>query len=232
MKYESAFKPLQGNPAFFWVRASRGPFHLRQKTQSPSHLPISEGRLLLRCLLKVGLHLQSKTGSHSHLQMIWGARNIRQAALLKLMVLDTRDGCLRESLEVPKGSQATFSVWCGSRGGYGVNEREIGLISIWFWLHRAIFHSWGDIIVLLILWQLGTLWSSIKQIESPYVFDWENAISLDTMKGNRASSRREGKVSWVFSICGRNLGYILKLRRGCPFETGFCSVKSGHLSRY
>ena len=35
---------------------------------------------------------------------------------------------------------------------------------------------------------LGTLWSSIKQIEAPYVFDWENAIALDTMQGNRASS--------------------------------------------
>ena len=42
MKYEPAFKPLQGNPAFFSVRASRGPLHLRQKTQSPSHIPISE----------------------------------------------------------------------------------------------------------------------------------------------------------------------------------------------
>ena len=42
MKYEPAFKPMQGNPAFFWVRASRSPFHLRQKTQSPSHIPISE----------------------------------------------------------------------------------------------------------------------------------------------------------------------------------------------
>ena len=79
---------------------------------------------------------------------------------------------------------------------------------------------------------LGTLWCSIKQIEVPYVFDWENAIALDTMQGNRASSRREGKVSWVFSSCGRNLGYILELGRGCPFETGVCSVKSGHLSRY
>ena len=27
-----------------------GIFHLRQKTQRPSHIPISEGRLLLRCL--------------------------------------------------------------------------------------------------------------------------------------------------------------------------------------
>ena len=79
---------------------------------------------------------------------------------------------------------------------------------------------------------LGTLWSSIKQIEVPYVFDWENAIALDTMQGNRASSRREGKVSLVFSSCDRNLGYILELRRGCPFETGVGSVKSGHLSRY
>ena len=79
---------------------------------------------------------------------------------------------------------------------------------------------------------LGTLWSSIKQIEAPYVFVWENAIALDTMWGNRASSRGEGKVSWVFSSCGRSLGYIVELRQGGPFETGVCSVKSGHLSRY
>ena len=89
MKYEPTFKPLQGNPDFFKVRASRGPFHLRQKTQSPSHIPISEGRLLLRCLGKVGLPLQSKTGNHSHPEMILGARNIPQAALLKLMILYT-----------------------------------------------------------------------------------------------------------------------------------------------
>ena len=30
---------------------------------------------------------------------------------------------------------------------------------------------------------LGTLWISIKQIEATYVFDWENAIALDTMQG-------------------------------------------------
>ena len=79
---------------------------------------------------------------------------------------------------------------------------------------------------------VGSLWSSIKQIEAPFVFEWENAIVLDTMQGNRATSGGEGKVSWVFSSCGRNLGYILEFRRGCPVETGVCSVKSGHLSRY
>ena len=66
-----------------------------------------------------------------------------------------------------------------------------------------------------------------QAIEAPYVFDSENAIALDTMQGNRASSRREGRVSWVFSSCGRNLGYILELQRGCPFETLVCSLKSG-----
>ena len=64
------------------------------------------------------------------------------------------------------------------------------------------------------------------------LFDWENGIALDTMQGNRASSLRKGKVSLVFSNCGRNLGYILELRWGCPFEPGVCSVKSGHLPRY
>ena len=43
---------------------------------------------------------------------------------------------------------------------------------------------------------------------------------------------RRGERYWVFSSCGRNLGYVLELPRGCPFETEVCSVKSGHLSRY
>ena len=79
---------------------------------------------------------------------------------------------------------------------------------------------------------LGTLWSSVKQLEASKVFDCENAIALDTMPWNQASTRGEGEVSWVFSSCGRNMGYILDLLRGCPFETGVGSVKSGNLSRY
>ena len=56
---------------------------------SASHITISEGRLLLRCLWKVGLTLQSKAGNHSHPEMILGARNIPQPAQLKLMILYT-----------------------------------------------------------------------------------------------------------------------------------------------
>ena len=59
------------------------------------------------------------------------------------------------------------------------------------------------------------------------MFDWENAIALHAMHGNQASSRGEGEVSRVFSSCGRHLGYILELQRGCPFETLVCSLKSG-----
>ena len=107
MKDEPLFQLLQGNPAFFWDRAARGPFHLRQETQSPSHIPIAERRLLLRCLWKVGLPLQSKTGNHSHPETIWGTQNFPQVAVLKLMILYTWGGFLRESLEFPKGSQVT-----------------------------------------------------------------------------------------------------------------------------
>ena len=63
VKDEHEFKPLQGNRAFFCVRASRGPFHLRQKTQGPSHIHTAEGNLLVRCLWKAGTPLQSKTGN-------------------------------------------------------------------------------------------------------------------------------------------------------------------------
>ena len=53
---------------------------------------------------------------------------------------------------------------------------------------------------------LGTLWSSTKQIEAPYVYDWEHGIALHTIQGNRASSWGEGEASWVFSIAAGTWG--------------------------
>ena len=79
---------------------------------------------------------------------------------------------------------------------------------------------------------LGTLLCSIKHIEAPYVFDWEHGIALHPMQGIRASSPPKGDVSWDFLSCGRNLGNILDLQRGWPFETPLCSAKSGLLSSY
>ena len=79
---------------------------------------------------------------------------------------------------------------------------------------------------------LGTLWCSIKKIEAPYVFDWEYGIALHAMQGNRASFLSAGDVSYDFSSCGTNLGYIREIQRGWPFETQLCSAKSGLLCSY
>ena len=120
----------------------------------------------------------------------------------------------------------TMWLWIQCKGNWTHLNLILGTPSNFAFLGR---HQCSSRLVAVLL---GTLWSSIKQIEAPYVFDWENAIAADTVQGNQASSHRDWKDSWVFSSCGRNLGYILELLRGCPFETGVCSVKSGHLSRY
>ena len=91
------------------------------------------------------------------------------------------------------------------------------------------WHQCSSVVVTVFL---GILFSSIREIEVPYVFDWEHGTSQHEMQGNLASSCSEGEVSWVLSSCGRNLVYILELRRGWPFETRVCSVNSGLLSSY
>ena len=66
---------------------------------------------------------------------------------------------------------------------------------------------------------LVTLWGSVKKIEAPNLSDSELWIALHPMQGKQASSPGVGYVSWDFSSCGRNLGYILELQRGWTFET-------------
>ena len=56
-------KPLQCHLDFFLIRASRGPFHMKNKIQGPSHIHIPKGKFFLRCLSKDGLPPQSKTGN-------------------------------------------------------------------------------------------------------------------------------------------------------------------------
>ena len=79
---------------------------------------------------------------------------------------------------------------------------------------------------------LRTLCYSIKKIEVPYMFDWEYRIALHAMHGNRSSFPSRGYVSYDFSSCSKNLGYISELQRGWTFETPLCSAKSVHLSSY
>ena len=64
------------------------------------------------------------------------------------------------------------------------------------------------------------------------MFDWEHRIALHPMQGIRALTPAEEDISWDFLSFSRNLGYILKLQRGWPFETPLGSAKSGFLSSY
>ena len=58
---------------------------------------------------------------------------------------------------------------------------------------------------------LATLWSSIKQIKSLYMFDGEQGIALHAVQGNQASSHGGWNVSWFFSSCIGNVVYIFEL---------------------
>ena len=79
---------------------------------------------------------------------------------------------------------------------------------------------------------LGTLWSSIKEVKAPFVFDMEHGLALQAMQENRASAHCEAEVSWFFLSCGGNLGNVLELRRGWPCKTRVGSARSGLRSRW
>ena len=79
---------------------------------------------------------------------------------------------------------------------------------------------------------MGTLQSFIKQIKAPSLFGWEHGFAVHAMQRTWASSLGEGEVSWFFSSCGWNLGYILELWRIWSFKIRVCSATSGLLSSY
>ena len=80
-------KTLQGNLDFFLIRASRGPFRLKHKTQEATHIHIPKGKLLLRCLWKDGLPVHSKTGNQLSSPDDIVCPLFHPVALLKLMFL-------------------------------------------------------------------------------------------------------------------------------------------------
>ena len=122
MKHEPEFKPLQGSPAFFWVRVSRGPFHLRQKTQGPSHIPIAEGNLHLSCWWKVGSNLQSKTGNQHSSCDDMGCMELSSSSCTDINI-HINLWRMSQAISVDSSiSQATCTVCCGTRDSNGENE--------------------------------------------------------------------------------------------------------------
>ena len=53
---------------------------------------------------------------------------------------------------------------------------------------------------------LGTLWCSIKIIESPYVFDLEYGIALHAMQGNRAHLPARGMSHGISRVAAGTWG--------------------------
>ena len=86
MKDNPAIKPLQGNTAFFTVRASQCPFQLRHETQSPFHISVVERSILLRCLWKVGIPLESKPGNQLSAQDDFGYTELSSRCCAELGV--------------------------------------------------------------------------------------------------------------------------------------------------
>ena len=61
---------------------------------------------------------------------------------------------------------------------------------------------------------LGTLWSSIKEVKSPFVFDVEDGIALQVMQVNRISSCFQCETSLFYWSCSRKLMVPLGFLQG------------------
>ena len=85
--------------------------------------------------------------------------------------------------------------WASSRGDLGYTE---------LFCFPEVHQCSSPFVTVFLL----SLWCSIKKIEAPYMFEWEYGFALQAMQGNRASFPSEGDVSYDFSSCSKNLGYI------------------------
>ena len=110
MKDEPTFKSLQGNSALFRVRAYQCPFHLRQQIPGPSHMPIAERSLLLRCLWIVGILLEWKPGNQLSSRDDLAYTELFLICCAEIGISLDLGRCPQESLELPKGSQPTSCV--------------------------------------------------------------------------------------------------------------------------
>ena len=75
----------------------------------------------------------------------------------------------------------------------------------------------------------GTLYSSIKKIEAPDVFDLENAIDLHAMQGNRASFVARGKSHGFSRFAERQARWVYsRIMTGMPIinRTLFSEVRT------
>ena len=113
----------------------------------------------------------------------------------------------------------TCCIWCGMRDVYGFNEGEMCFILNWFGVHQSFLRSWGDISVLLVLWQscwgLSRVQSSISRI-AMFLIGKTQLLCMQC-RGIGPHLVARGKSHGVSRVAAGTWGYILELRRGCPF---------------
>ena len=122
MKHEPEFKPPQEfRPSF-----ESGTLAIHSTWDRKHRVPLTYLLLRENSTWVAGGNLaqifNQRQGISSHLGTICGAWSFPRVAVLILIFISTWDGCLRESLSIPQGSQATCTVCCGSRDSYGANE--------------------------------------------------------------------------------------------------------------
>ena len=79
---------------------------------------------------------------------------------------------------------------------------------------------------------LGTLLSSIKQIEAPYVFEWEKAIALDTMQTESGLILQGGESLMGFLDLRPEPGLYSRVTGGMFIRNSSLFIEVRNLCRY
>ena len=95
MKHEPKFKPLQGNPAFFWVRPLAVHSTWDRKHRVPLSYLLQRENSTWGAGGKLAQIFNQRQEISSHLGTIWGAWSFPWVAVLILIFISTWDGCLR-----------------------------------------------------------------------------------------------------------------------------------------
>ena len=77
-----------------------------------------------------------------------------------------------------------------------------------------------------------TLCSSIKQNKTPYLFDWEQGITLHSIQGNRGLIPERAASLIFFLDLWRETGLCIRVMAGVAMKNYVCTLTSGFLSSY
>ena len=95
MKHEPEFKPAR-NPAFFWVRVSRGHSTWDRQQRVPLTYVLLRENSTWVAGGKLAQIFNQRQGISSHLGTIWGSWSFPRVAVLIWIFISTWDVCLRE----------------------------------------------------------------------------------------------------------------------------------------